>query len=213
MKYDKEIIKIFLSRITKSILLVSVLMLFSTVLVGGQNQHSKITILKGGSVFLPFNSYTKMENGIEYTDWTRLKILYFEESTSTPGTPEGTSYWKLSVRALTGAIIGDGSANDIPIDRVELLVAATNPGDLLAPINVYPLTTTDQVILTHGSNPTGTTIGVAPGTVYVGPNTEVQISYRVGNLGGAAPPATTNTMLGQDAGYFNLDLVFTLERE
>ncbi|OQY00531.1 MAG: hypothetical protein B6I20_08590 [Bacteroidetes bacterium 4572_117] len=187
----------------KYIIIVIILLNFSNVY--GQNGiHSKITTLTGSSVFFPFNSYTKLYEGMEagYTNWTRFRILYFD--TIAGGGLDGSSHWELMVRANTGNIVGDGSVSPMTLDKVELLVTYTNDVGLTV-TTPYTITGTDTQIIGNGTNPTGTTVGAT-----VGPNTEVQVSYRVGRNG--APPAA-NTLLGEASGYYFVDLVFTLRKE
>lgn len=177
--------------------------------VYGQNQvHSKITILAGGSVVFPFNSYTKMHDGMEYTNWTRLKISYLDtldiDGSLTPG-----SKWSLRVKATTNDIPGDGAVN-MNIDKVQLqVVLTTDDGTISNDAATYftiAAGSANTTIVSNGQNPTGRD-GPVPAERR---DTEVLISYRVGN-DGTGPPAA-NSILGEAPGYYYVDLIFTLEK-
>ena len=165
----------------KTILLLLILLI--TDFAYGQNITSRITIQSGGSIQFPFNSYTKLANGMNYTNWTRLQIYYLD--TLNDGTLNGTSQWHLMVRANTGTIDGDGG-NSLSLNKVEIEATST-AGNTAGKIT---LTNTDQAIITDGPNNTNTAT--------------VTISYYVGE---------TNALLGESPDYYFVDLIFTLEQQ
>lgn len=206
MKYSKLIMHLQESnginiKLVKRFILI--LVFVSVGKIYGQEVHSKITVLSGSSVPLSFNSYTKMINGIEYSNWTRLRILYFD--TINDGSLTAASTWELLVRANSANIAGDGVV-PMSLDKVELSVAAVTDDGTLNPIGGYlTLTNTDQPLVSNGANPTGRDIGAT-----IGNNTEILISYRIGGNGG--PPAI-NSILGEPPGYYFVDLIFTVQKE
>ena len=101
-------------------------------------------------------------------------------------------------------VIPTAAVKGMNLDKVELLVTVTNGAGLVI-TTPYTITNVDVAIIGNGTNPTGTTIGAT-----VGPNTEVQISYRVGQNGPAPAP---NSLLGEAPGYYFVDLIFTLQKE
>ncbi len=156
-----------------------------------QNITSRITVLSGSSVQLPFNSYTKIANGISYNNWTQIQIYYLD--TLDDGTNNTTSQWHLMVRANSATIDGDGGSS-MPLDKVELEVSNISPASSGASAGRITLTNTDQEIVRNGANPTNTAT--------------VTISYYIGqNAGG------TNSLLGETPDYYFVDLIFTLEQQ
>ena len=139
--------------------IVFVLFLLSAGCLYGQNEvHSKITVLSGNSAFFPFNSYTKMNDGMQYTDWTRLRVLYFD--TIADGSLDAASRWELLVRANTSDIPGDGGITPMNLDKVELLIALTTDDGTITTVATHTITDTDAQIVGNGANPTGRDIGV-----------------------------------------------------
>jgi len=152
----------------------------------GQNTTSRLTIIKGGSVNFHFNSYTKLDNGIEtgYNNWTNLQVYFID--TTNAGAINAGANWELYIKARTAQIDGDGG-NSMPLDKVEYQVT-TSSGTAIS--GWQQLTNSDLRIVSGGANPS---------------NTEnVYISYRVGASG-------TNDLLNEDAGYYYVDLIFTLD--
>ncbi len=176
------------THIIRSIILINVLLLFSTVSVEGQNITSRLTIQKGGSLNFPFNSYEKMEDGIAYNNWTRLTV-FFADSTTIP--PDANDHWELLVAARTTQIDGDGSIF-MPLNKIEVRVDDDGSGTAISGTWVVITDTfpSGQKIIGNGANETDVD--------------NITISYRVGG---------TNAVLGAESGYYNVDLIFTLQKE
>jgi len=204
LAFNKRDINHLIIKIIKGFVVILVLMMTETTYA--QEVHSRITLLKGASVPISFDSYNKMYNGIEYTDWTRFRVLYFD--TTSTGSLTAGSTWQLLVRANTADIQGDGGIIPMNLDKVELLVTVNNTGTTAAapsnPATYVALTNVDTPIVIDGANSTGIDIGTASGIT-----TEVVISYRVGGNGG---PPGINTVLGSSSGYYSVDLIFTLQK-
>lgn len=200
---EQDVSDLIIRRIRNGIIYILMLLASNS---NAQEIHSRITLLKGASVPISFDSYNKMYNGIEYTDWTRFRVLYFDTISTGVLTPGST--WQLLVRANTADIQGDGGIIPMNLDKVELLVTVNNTGTTSAapasPATYVTLTNVDTPIVINGANSTGIDIGAASGIT-----TEVVISYRLGGNGG---PPGINTILGSSSGYYSVDLVFTLQK-
>jgi len=177
-----------MSLLKKSILIFIVVLINSGSSAYSQNITSRITILSGASVPFSFNSYTRLENGMSLASWTRLQIYYLD--TLDDGSLNSSSQWHLLVRANSGNITGD-EGGSMTLDKVELEVSSTDGNAVGSRVT---LTSSDQEIVSNGSNPTNTAT--------------VTISYYVGNASGG-----TNTLLGESPDYYFVDLVFTLEKQ
>jgi len=91
-------------------LLILIIFLISEIFVYSQTT-SRLTIESGGSLNFYFNSLQKYQNGIEYTDWTKLRIYYNDTGTNPT--------WKLDVKALNPTFNGD-AGNTLNLNTLEL---------------------------------------------------------------------------------------------
>ncbi|MFW5793353.1 MAG: hypothetical protein ACOCWC_03645 [Bacteroidota bacterium] len=72
-----------------------------------------LRITSGGSVNFRINSLNKYNDGVEYAQWTRLAVHFFDEL-------DATKTWKLEFKALSIQIHGDGGQN-IDLGYISLL--------------------------------------------------------------------------------------------
>jgi len=81
--------------------LATILILFNFGL-RSQNITSRLSLQSGGNIYFVFNSIEKYNNGISYTDWTKVKV-YFIDTTNTGS--QNPTKWKLSVKATRDKIM------------------------------------------------------------------------------------------------------------
>jgi len=153
-----------------------------------------VNITSGNFPIFLFNTYTKLENGLNKVSYTKLNIHF----NYTDGTGDHSPFrWKLSVMASTD-LSGTGG-NTMNLNKIylsvsynstceELIVPATQN---LAP-NSLPVVLTGgyQDLILHGKNDIT--------------NGEVVVSYYVGE---------TNQLLGEAPDYYVVYLDFYLSKE
>ncbi|PCJ87766.1 MAG: hypothetical protein COA57_04215 [Flavobacteriales bacterium] len=101
-------------------------------------------IEQGGNVPFVFNSISKLESGITYTDWTRIRIKMQELNVDAVDT--FTSGWTLTFRAMAATIAGD-QGGSIPLSRVRLSSTDASPfPPELTPIALTALTGAAQTL-------------------------------------------------------------------
>ncbi len=148
---------------------------------------AKITILSGGSVNFHFNSYKKINEGIDVpyiNGWTRLRTQY--KVTDNLGNNVPTN-WILSVRSATNTIVHDGTGVGLDLATVSIRAEGTN----VVSTGWQQIGYTNQVIA-EGS---------------VNNAVVVTISY----VCGTASPMCTSVK-GQNPGFYFSDLIFTLTK-
>ena len=111
-----------------------------------QNQTSRLKIITGGNVSFIFNSFKKYDNGIIYTDYTKLAVYYIDTTDS--GVHQATT-WQLDFKANSANIEGTGT-NNLALATLEL--TATDGGGNLSASHYYakPLTNSDATLVDTG---------------------------------------------------------------
>ncbi|MCP4178457.1 MAG: hypothetical protein GY756_11890 [bacterium] len=151
-----------------------------------QNTTARLTIESGSSVYFNINSFTKYQNGLDYSNWTRLRV-YFIDTTALGAV--SNKRWRITVEAMAGNIQGD-AGNTLNLNTIELQAIcadATGKGIVALPIPGSPIE-----LLDLGTNNVNASL--------------VQISYYCGQS-----LTVANNLLGQPADYYFVDIVYTLE--
>ena len=142
---------------------------------------------------------SKMESGITYTNWTRVKVKMQEVTVDAVDT--AALGWTLSFRALTTNIVGDNGNN---LDLRTLRLSST---DMSSGANAPKLTTT--IGLTELTNTLQTLAGAIggdlPNTITPGDpdETEIDITYECG----VQPPFA---IIGKPADLYTVDIELLL---
>ena len=174
--------KIKLIRI-RVILLIPIFFIFFS--ISGFSQTSRLTITSGNSVYFPFNSLAKMNNGISWVNWTRVTVFY----SSLPG--PGPFIWRLEVVPNSANFDGD-AGNTMTLDHVE--IQASDGGGNLSAANYFGplgLDSPSPIVIVSGGQEGDATDNI------------IDISYYCGtNVG--------NRVIGSSPDYYYLDLIFTL---
>ena len=87
-----------------------------------QNQTIRLSVRTGGNVDFIFNSYKKFDQGIIYTDYTKLAVYYID--TDNAGNHTALTHWKLDFKANAANI--EGSSSNLDLRTLEL--TATDGG-------------------------------------------------------------------------------------
>ncbi|MBE9469123.1 MAG: hypothetical protein IMY72_12495 [Bacteroidetes bacterium] len=90
-----------------------------------QNQTIRLSVRTGGNVDFIFNSYKKFDQGIVYTDYTKLAVYYID--TNNAGNHTALTHWKLDFKANSANI--EGSSSNLDLRTLEL--TATDGGGTL----------------------------------------------------------------------------------
>ena len=153
-----------------------------------QNTTSRLRIVSGGSLYFNFNSLSKYENGLTFTDWTRATV-YFIDTTNLG--VQTALQWRLDVKATTATINGDGG-NTLPLNTIEIESSGIN-----ATYNgPFAISDADDIHLVENG------IQTDPGT------TVVNITYHCGKS-----LTIPNNLLGITPDYYFVDLLLTLQPE
>lgn len=147
-----------------------------------------MTIKKGNHVDFVFNSFAKYNGGITLSDWTVIEIFYNDTATA-PSTPDPSTKWKLSVNSLTDKIYGD-NMTDLELDYLRLTSSGAGTTGIQTLIN-------DIV----GDGVDLYTNGAQSGTPVL-----INITYDCGTEAGWR-------MLGKEADFYTVDIVFTLTEQ
>ena len=149
------------------------------------SQTSRLTITSGNSVYFPFNSLTKMNNGISYINWTRVTVFY----SRLPG--PGPVIWRLEVVPNSANFDGD-AGNTLTLDHVE--IEATDGGGNLSATNYFGplgLDSPSPIIIVSGGPEGDATDNIIDLSYYCGTNAR-------------------NRVVGSSPDYYYLDLILTL---
>ena len=156
-----------------------------TMNITAQNVTSRLSVYSGGNIEFNFNSIKKYNDGIIYTNYTKLSIYFID--TNDLGVPNPLARWKRTMKANTANIEGDGGDN-LPLSTIEV----TTTNDVGFPTASYVvkevLTQAGSDIITNGLQGSGT----------------VNITYDVG---------TTTSLLGVDFDHYFVDIMYTLGPE
>lgn len=142
---------------------------------------------------------SKMENGVTYTDWTRIKVKMQELTVDAIDT--AALGWTLEFRALTPAINGDNGGN-LNLRTLRLSSSDASPG-----ANAPKLTTTIPLTqLTTGAQTLAGAIGGdLPNTITPGDPDETTINVTYSCGGEAA-----FRIMGQPADLYTVDIELLL---
>lgn len=173
-------------------LLVLIIFLFFEISVNGQNTTSRLTIESGGSLNFYFNSLQKYKTGIEYTDWTKLRIYYID--TIAGGGDGAYPLWKLDVKAMSPQINGD-DGNTLNLNTIEL-EASQLIGVAFGNLTGIQALNNSDISLITGADMTRSGTATVYITYYCGQN----------------KTGSNNNLLGKMPDYYYVDIVFTLGR-
>lgn len=121
--------------------------------LGHSQDYSDVRVLKGGSLTFVVNSFTKYDNGITLSDWTRLRLLMVAN---------GQSAWELYINATIANIQSDIGPPHLDLSQIEINAVVEAQNDPTYVLEPMPITLAfDGVgngsLIISGSNP-GTTI-------------------------------------------------------
>jgi len=172
------------------------IIVFFSIIVFGQNVTSRLRIEAGGNVYFHFNSLEKYNNGIVYSDWTKLKVYFLD--TLNNGTQNNSTKWQLSVNATRDGIYGDSGVNPaLDLSTIEFTSVGTDAGATYN--NPTVLSDLKTILVRDGSQ----TVDISAGTSGFA---DVLVSYHCGTTAG-------NKLLGKPPDYYYVDIVFTLEEQ
>jgi len=97
-----------------------------------QNPTYQLTVESGGYTDFKIYSLSQYEDGMSYTNWTRLKIVYKDTTSGIQA-----DRWYLSFKANTTAFEGDIPSRSLPLDYVSLEVESLVPEDPAATATLY----------------------------------------------------------------------------
>jgi len=167
----------------KKIIFILFLLLSVYSISGQADTVAQLRVISGGSVYFHFNSLSKISTGIEYQNWTSLRIYFVATNNSSAYT---AAQWKLSVRTRTsGTISGDGGTNFLNTETVQIRAFYNATWS-----SWISLTNADQILVNNGTNPAN--------------YATVEIEYRCGM-------DTSYSILGKSSDYYYKDLLFTLD--
>ena len=143
-------------------------------------------VVSGGSVYFNINSFDKYENGLEYSNWTRLSVSFLD---TTDAGDVSNKKWRLTVEAMTTNIKGNGT-NTLPLNTIEIAANCADATD--KPTVALSAPSSAVEIVDEGANNVSTSL--------------VNITYYCGQS-----KTITNTLLGKSADFYTVDIVITLE--
>jgi hypothetical protein len=158
-------------------------------------------IERGSQVPFVFNSFAKLQDGVTYTDWTRIRIKMQELTVD--ATDTFALGWTLSYRATTAAIVGDRGvpADYLPLNTLRLASTdnSTNPPQQNA-IGLTDLTAAFQTLsnATPGLHVPNTLTGVE--------ETILDVTYECGANNGGCPLPPCNQLFGRVPDNYTVDI-------
>ncbi|OFX17411.1 MAG: hypothetical protein A2033_17870 [Bacteroidetes bacterium GWA2_31_9] len=146
-----------------------------------------MVIRQGGNVVFNFSALKRYTTGMTLADWTVIDIFYDSDG--------GGTSWKLSLKANSAQIDGD-MGNNLNLDVIEI---TASDGGGVNPLGAFcepkiTLTSLDQDLVVDQG------LGGPPDGVAAGDNL-INLTYECG---------VTNSVLGQPADFYVVDLVVTL---
>lgn len=168
---------------------------------GVKAQTGGFYIEYGSTVPFVFNSMQKLDQGITYTDWTRIKIKMEENNADAIDT--FALGWTLSFRALTATIVGDRGvpADDLPLSTIRLSSTDNSPNP--PQLNAIALTDLTAAFQTLAS----ATPGLHVPNTYTGvEETVLDITYECGANNAGCPGAPCNKIFGSEPDNYTVDI-------
>lgn len=167
----------------------------------GQAASAGFYIERGSQVPFVFNTFSKLEQGVTYTDWTRIRIKMQEIKVD--GIDTLALGWTLSFRSITPAIVGDRGV----------------PSDYL-PLNTLRLSSTDNSTSPPQQNAVGLTDLTAafqalssatpglhvPNDISGVEETILDITYECGANNGGCPLVPCNQLFGKVPDNYSVDI-------
>lgn len=146
-----------------------------------QNPTWRVTVESGGHADFKIYTLEKYENGLDYIDWTNLRMVY-EDTTS--GTQEDK--WYLGVKAQDIEFISSFEERSLPLDLLSLEVSDGGGEDSFGGEIV-----SEEITLTDSYQP----------LVELGDegNYKLNITYRL------------DSTLGRPPAYYNTNLIFKMD--
>jgi len=173
------------------------LLVYSASLFSQHNETARITIRGGHSINFIFNSFEKYENGIYYEDWTQIEIYYID--TNDDGDLNADTRWKLLAKAEDANM--QGVSNTLSLDYLYIAAECLDCNPVNDTEGTFRLTNADQTLIDDGEMT----------------DKNVEISYYCGmkdNTSFTILPDNTaapyNTLLGEEADYYTVNLFLTL---
>lgn len=164
----------------------------------GQDYYTKrVEVVKGSGVQFYFNSYTSIKNGLNYPEFTRLKISFDDIK---GGIPDPFSPgWTLYCRASSSEILSDDGVSHLDLSYLVIKVNLSSFANQPSPIFESNFILSNSV--------TGNMIAKSqPGLrAYSGATAEILLDYSFAEL-----PGTVNGLFDVKTGYYYVDLEFIL---
>lgn len=179
-----------------------------TIVQRGSSQESAgFYIEKGSQVPFVFNTISKLESGVTYTDWTRIRIKMQESNVDAIDT--FALGWTLSFRALTASMPGDRGvpADYLPLNTLRL--SSTDNSTAPPQQNAIALTDLTAAFQTLSN---ATPALHVPNTLTGAEETILDITYECGANNGGCPLVPCNQLFGKvpDSYYVDIELLITV---
>lgn len=168
---------------------------------GYSQESAGFYIERGSQVPFVFNTISKLESGVTYTDWTRIRIKMQEVTVDALDT--FALGWTLSFRALTASMPGDRGvpADYLPLSTLRLSSTdnSTNPPQQ----NGVALTDLTAAFQTLSSATPGLHV---PNTLTGAEETILDITFECGANNGGCPLAPCNQLFGKVPDNYSVDI-------
>lgn len=90
-------------------------------LQGQNNVTSRIRVLRGANLSFIFNTFSRFDNGVTYSEFTELRLYFNDTIDGGAANPSGAG-WQLTMRALQPNIEGDMSTATIPLATIRATI-------------------------------------------------------------------------------------------
>ncbi len=164
-------------------------------------------IERGSMVPFVFNSFAKLEQGVTYTNWTRIKIKMQE--TTVDGIDTFALGWTLSFRALTATIQGDRGvpADNLPLNTIR--ISSTDNSPTPPQLNGVPLT---ELTNAYQDLATATPGLHVPNTIIPGDPEEtiLDVTFECGANNAGCPGIPCNQLFGKMPDNYTVDIELLL---
>lgn len=110
-----------------------------------QSQSLRIKVTSGNNLEFNFNSYSKLKNGIQYDDFTTIKVSFSDVDEHGAYTSTG---WRLSVNASSDDLIPDFGTRHLPLSIIEMKFVHNSE------VKQYPLAKAVTIVDDVHQNPT-----------------------------------------------------------
>jgi len=133
------------NEVNSGVKLVVLLLLLTVNQAFAQSQSLRIKVTSGNNLEFNFNSYAKLKNGIQYDDFTTIKVSYSDVDENGDYTSTG---WRLSVNALSDDLIPDFGTRHLSLDIIEMKFVHDFD------VKQFPLSRAESIVDDVHQNPT-----------------------------------------------------------